>query len=114
MKALTVCDECKFEWEIKDLDIEESTLVRGGKTERVIVQYFRCPNCKHKYIVCVFDDKINELNRKYKEFLQSDREGMSKAKFLAKDKAWKNRINAEASMLIHLYMKQHKEDVKVM
>lgn len=109
MKPLTVCDECKFEFVLEELEIEESTLVRAGKVERIIVQYFRCPKCKHKYIICVFDDALNELNKKYKEFLQTDREGTSKAKFAAKDKIWKNRINAEASMLIHLYNKQHKE-----
>lgn len=110
MKPECYCDECGKEFSIDELSIEESTLTKRGKAERVIVQYFRCPSCKHKYIVTVFDDDINVLNKQYQEFLKAGYDDSTRAKFQAKNKSWKSRINAEASMLHHLYLKQHRNE----
>lgn len=113
MKPEVVCDNCKFEFLLDKLEIEESTVKRAGKMENCIVQYFKCPQCEQKYIVVVYDDHINNLNRKYAD-LMKNHDSMSLAKFKSKSETLKKRIVAEESMLQHLYMKQHGSTLKTL
>ena len=113
MKPEVICDNCKFEFLLDKLEFEESTVKRSGKMETCIVQYFKCPQCGQKYIVVVYDDRINELNRKYAA-LMKNHGGMSLAKFKAKGESLKKQIVAEESMLQHLYMKQHGSTLKTL
>lgn len=108
----TYCDFCGENFELDKLDIKESTVKRGKNIERCVVQYFRCPNCKQEFVVCVFDERINKLNKKYNELLRHH-EGMSLAKFNHESQRLKKQILAEESMLQHLYMKQHKVELKL-
>lgn len=113
MKPEIVCDSCKFEFILDKLEIEESIVKKAGRTETCIVQYFKCPQCNQKYVVVVYDDHINELNRKYAD-LMKDHADMSLAKFRSKSESLKKRIVAEESMLQHLYMKQHGSTLKTL
>lgn len=108
MRTTVVCDNCTNEWELKNLDIEESTVKKGGKVEKCIVQYFRCPKCHEKYIVVVMTQSIRVLTRKHASLL-SNHEGMSDEHFERLEKRLKTQITAEESMLLHLYLKQHKD-----
>lgn len=95
------CNVCKKDFALKELSIEESTLTKKGKIERCVVQYFTCPHCGEKYVVVVYDDRINKLRQKYEETSKR-----------AKAEALKKQIMAEESMLLHLYMKQHNIKIK--
>lgn len=112
MKRLTFCTKCETEWEIKKIEKEESTIERKGKKEKVVVQFFRCPNCGEKYIICVFNDELYQISEGYKNFLKERPQSMTKKQFVAQDRKWKNRLNAEASMLLHCYNKQKKAKMR--
>lgn len=109
MKDNIYCDECKSEFTLNEISIEENTLKKAGKIEKIKVQYFRCPTCFHKYIIAIFDDDINKLNAEYDDFLQNH-DKVSFQKFEAKINRMRHRIVAEESMLMHLYRKQHKDN----
>lgn len=111
MKAEIYCDECNSTFVLDELKIEESTLKRAGKIEKVIVQYFRCPDCGHKYIVVVYADTINKMNEEYAELLKHH-DDMSPQKFKLKSDIMKRMLAAEEAILIHLYQKQHKDKIK--
>ena len=113
MKPEIICDKCSFEFLLDKLEIEESTVKRSGKIEMCIVQYFKCLQCGQKYIVVVYDDHLNELNRKYAA-LMKNHGCMSLTKFKVKGESLKKQIVAEESMLQHLYMKQHKRALKTL
>lgn len=113
MKPEIICDKCSFEFILDKLEIEESTVKRAGRIETCIVQYFKCPQCGQKYIVVVYDDHLNKLNRKYSA-LMKDHADMSLTKFKKKGELLKKQIVAEESMLQHLCMKQHKSALKIL
>lgn len=108
MKTTVVCDNCTHEWELTDLDIEESTIKRAGKVERCVVQYFRCPKCKEKYIVVIMTEAVKNLTKEHLELIRNHAD-MSESHFKLLEKRLKTRIEAEESMLLHLYLKQHSD-----
>lgn len=106
--AKTTCGKCKTDFDI-DIQIQESTVKKSGECERCIVQYFRCPECFKKYYIVVMDEHLKGLNDTLKELL-TNHSDMEEEQFKKKTEKLKNRISAEASMLLHLYKKQHRND----
>lgn len=106
--ARTYCTKCKTDFDI-DIRIQESTVKKDGEYERCIVQYFRCPSCYKKYYITVMDEHLKGLNDTLKELLKHH-EDMDEEDFKCRVEKLKNRISAEASMLLHLYKKQHRKD----
>lgn len=54
-----VCDDCKHEFSMKSVGINEAEIMLGG--QQYVLVYFACPNCRRIYRVCLKDDKYNEL-----------------------------------------------------
>lgn len=54
-----VCDECKFEFELKSVNIEKREVEINGK--KFELSYFKCPNCNKLYRVCLVDDRYYEM-----------------------------------------------------
>lgn len=50
-----ICDECKLEFKFKSKMIKEEKV-----TDSVARMYYKCPNCRHKYIVGYKDKEIQD------------------------------------------------------
>ena len=60
LKSLIVnCDECKYEFILKSVDIKESTVEINGVS--AILGYFVCPKCNKIYRVSLKDRRYYEL-----------------------------------------------------
>ncbi len=111
-----ICDDCRKEFILDEIKVEESTVKRAGRINAVIVQYFRCPECGHKYIVSVQDDELKEMSKEYRVFMMGydtfgkniDNENRRLYRFNKKARAMKAQLMAEETMLLHAYQKQHK------
>lgn len=118
MNYKLICDECRKEFALDEIKVEESTVKRAGKIRAVIVQYFRCPECGHKYIVSVQDDDLKQLAKEYRVFMMSydtfgksiDNENSRLYRFNKKARAMKAKLMAEETMLLYAYQKQHKKE----
>lgn len=97
------CNDCKKDFSVSELKTKTVDLKKRGK---VAVQYFNCPHCGKEYVVCIYDERMNKLTRK-KQALSERKKRMSDAVFQAKHEALKTQINAEESMLLHIYMRQY-------
>lgn len=53
-----VCDFCKSEFLKTSVDIR-TTLVDNLKEQGVSIQYFKCPDCDHLYIISVIDRRYD-------------------------------------------------------
>lgn len=58
-KAIIVCDECKHEFSMNAVNIEEATVTLDGQD--LILVYFACPKCNKLYRVTLKDKRCVEL-----------------------------------------------------
>lgn len=57
--ATVVCDECKNEFSMNAVDIQEATINLGGQALRLV--YFTCPKCNKIYRITLKDERYEEL-----------------------------------------------------
>lgn len=57
--AKVFCDECKFEFSMNAVNIQNATIDIGGKSFGLI--YFTCPKCNKIYRVSITDARYFEL-----------------------------------------------------
>lgn len=60
---IIVCDECKAEFETKQIEFKETQARVEDKTFKVI--YYKCPTCGELYVVCLLDRQGQRLQNKY-------------------------------------------------
>lgn len=67
--ATIYCDECHFEWNAQETEIQTIVL---NETDDVRMRFFQCPECGDEYIVDVTDREIrkkisiyNKMRKKY-------------------------------------------------
>ena len=53
------CDECKFEFSLNTVNIQNATIDIGG--QNLILAYFTCPKCNKIYRVSIMDARYFEL-----------------------------------------------------
>ena len=59
-KFVTVyCDECKHEFSMDSVDIQEATMNLGGQALKLV--YFTCPKCNEIYRITLKDERYEEL-----------------------------------------------------
>ena len=57
--AKVFCDECKFEFSLNSVNIQNATIDIGG--QNLILAYFTCPKCNKIYRVSIMDARYFEL-----------------------------------------------------
>lgn len=67
--AIIYCEECHFEWNAQETEIETIVL---NQAEDVRMRFFQCPECGAEYIVDITDKEIrkkisiyNKMRKKY-------------------------------------------------
>lgn len=53
------CDECKYEFSMNTVNIEEATVQLGGQALKLV--YFACPKCNKIYRIMLKDERYEEL-----------------------------------------------------
>lgn len=57
--ATVFCDECKHEFSMNSVDIQEATVNLSGQALTLV--YFTCPKCNKIYRITLKDKRYNEL-----------------------------------------------------
>lgn len=57
--AMVVCDECKHEFSMNTVDIQEAAINLGGQVLKLV--YFTCPKCNKIYRITLKDERYEEL-----------------------------------------------------
>lgn len=72
MSASTIiCDKCNAEFDTEELKFEKKEVEIQGKKFEVV--YYKCPECKEPYVVCMLDYWGEKLQRKYISAMDSYR-----------------------------------------
>lgn len=70
-KNIVVCNECKAEFEARQIEFKEAQALVRDKTFKTI--YYKCPACGKVYVVCLLDYQGQRLQNKYVEALDNYR-----------------------------------------
>lgn len=54
----TMCNECRYTFALKKESIETECIDIDRKIER---QFFKCPNCGHKYTILITDQPMRDM-----------------------------------------------------
>lgn len=54
----TMCNECRYTFALKEESIETECIDIDRKIER---QFFKCPNCGHKYTILITDQPMRDM-----------------------------------------------------
>lgn len=54
----TMCNECRYTFALKEESIETECIDIDRKIER---QFFKCPNCGHKYTILISDPQMRDM-----------------------------------------------------
>ena len=57
--ATIYCDECKHEFSMNSVDIQEAAMNLGGQALKLV--YFTCPKCNKIYRITLKDERYEEL-----------------------------------------------------
>ena len=57
--ATVYCDDCKHEFSMNSVDIQEATVNLGGQALKLV--YFTCPKCNKIYRITLKDERYEEL-----------------------------------------------------
>lgn len=57
--ATVYCDECKHEFSMNSVDIQEVAMNLGGQALKLV--YFTCPKCNKIYRITLKDERYEEL-----------------------------------------------------
>lgn len=57
--AIVYCDECKHEFSMDSVNIQETTMNLGGQALTLV--YFTCPKCNKIYRITLKDERYEEL-----------------------------------------------------
>ena len=58
-ESTVYCDECKYEFSMKSVNIENAIINLGGQD--LILVYFTCPKCNKIYRISLEDERYKEL-----------------------------------------------------
>lgn len=92
-ESIVYCDECKYEFSMKSVNIEEAILNLGGQALKLV--YFTCPKCNKIYRITLEDKRCEEL----KEDLERIKNRIRKNNGSRNDEL--------ASMLNNMMLKKH-------
>ena len=53
-----MCNECRYTFALKEESIETECIDIDRKIER---QFFKCPNCGHKYTILISDPQMRDM-----------------------------------------------------
>ena len=56
---MIVCDECKYEFSMDSVEIQEATMNLSGQALTLV--YFTCPKCNKIYRITLKDERYEEL-----------------------------------------------------
>lgn len=94
--GITYCDECHFEWEITENDIQTIDLDENSGTK---MRYFQCPECSAEYIIDVTDCELRKqisvfkkMQKKYRRMYESHESEVRLANYLNRLQAKKTEI----------------------
>lgn len=54
----TMCNKCRYTFALKEESIETECIDIDRKIER---QFFKCPNCGHKYTILISDPQMRDM-----------------------------------------------------
>lgn len=60
------CDFCKVGFEI---NLQQEVIGKDENGDNIVLHYFTCPNCNHRYNSFVTDSIYDEMRSKYKKLI---------------------------------------------